>query len=227
MRVGTMAVLTATLACSLACGKSREQQQAEDAARQAAEASQKAAEQMGSSAKDLAKGLEEVAKGLEATATGSGAMRTVEPVSFRELQVFLPDVTGWERGKPTGEKMTAPFPFSHTEVTYTKSDAEIRAKITDTGFQRMLVAPYLMFLTTGYEKETANGYEKATRVNGMPGWETWNSEARDGELNAVVGKRFLVQLEGRGIDDPKVLRDVAAKIDFARLATLKPVDRSQ
>jgi hypothetical protein len=78
-----------------------------------------------------------------------------------------------------------------------------------------------MFLTAGYEKETSDGYEKSTKVNGQPGWEKWDSSGKDGELNALVGKRFLVQIDGRGIEDTKLLHELAGKIDMAKLSTLK------
>lgn len=58
-------------------------------------------------------------------------------------------------------------------------------------------------------------------VNAQPGWEKWQSERKDGELNALVNKRFLVNIEGRDVGDIKVLHDVAGKIDMAKLAAMK------
>jgi hypothetical protein len=40
-------------------------------------------------------------------------------------------------------------------------------------------------------------------------------------LNALVGKRFLVQIEGQQIEDTKVLHDLAGRIDMGKLAALK------
>ena len=81
--------------------------------------------------------------------------------------------------------------------------------------------PYAMFLTAGYEKETSDGYEKSTKVNDQPGWEKWNTASKNGELNALVGKRFLLTIEGNGIPDTKTLHEVAGKIDMAKLSSLK------
>lgn len=206
-------VLALALAVTVVgCGKSAEEKQVEETAKTA----EKAAE-------EAAKGLEQVAKGLESLANGggSGDAKPVDPVSFRELQALFPDIDGWQKGKPLGERMSSPFPFSQAEVAYTKGDARIELKMVDSGFNQLLLTPYAMFLQAGYEKETADGYEKSTQVNGQPGWEKWNSEGKDGELNAVVGKRFLVQIEGDDIDDTKVLHEVAGKIDMGRLAALK------
>lgn len=195
-----------------ACGKSKEEKQAEEAAKTAEQAAQEAA-----------KSLEQVAKGLEGLASGrgSGDTKPVDPVSFRDLQALFPELDGWQKGKPTGERMSSPFPFSQAEVTYTKGDSRVELKMVDSGFNQLLLTPYAMFLQAGYEKETADGYEKSTPVNGQPGWEKWNSENKDGELNAVVGKRFLVSLEGNQIDDTKVLHEIAGKIDMGKLAALK------
>ena len=194
-----------------ACGKSKEQKQAEQAAQTAQTA-----------AGEAAKGLEQMAKGLEAMAGGAKSdQKAVDPVSFRDLIAMMPDLEGWEKQKPTGEKMTSPFAYSTAEADYTNGDARIQVKMTDSGFNQLLLTPYAMFLATGYEKETSDGYEKSTTVNGQPGWEKWDSSSKDGELNALVGKRFLVQIEGRQVEDAKVLHAVANKIDMGKLAALK------
>ena len=195
------------------CG-SKEEKQEEQAQEQAAQTAEKGAA-------EAAKGLEDMAKGLQALAGGGGDQKPVDPVSFRDMMALFPDIDGWEKAKPTGERMTSPFAFSTAQVAYTKGDARIEVKMTDSGFNQLLLTPYAMFLQAGYEKETSDGYEKSTTVAGQPGWEKWNTESKDGELNALVGKRFLVQIEGNDVDDAKVLHDVAGRIDMAKLATLK------
>jgi hypothetical protein len=204
-------VVCAALALAVAACGSKEEKQAEQAAQTAEQG-----------AAEAAKGLEQLAKGLEAMAGGgSGDQKPVDPVSFRDMMALFPDIDGWEKEKPTGERMTQPFAFSTAQVAYTKGDARVEVKMTDSGFNQLLLTPYAMFLTAGYEKETAEGYEKSTQVAGQPGWEKWSAEAKDGELNALVGKRFLLQIEGSQVDDIKVLHEVAGKIDMAKLAALK------
>ena len=85
----------------------------------------------------------------------------------------------------------------------------------------LLLAPMAMFLQSGYSTESTSGYEKSVQVNGQPGWEKWNIESKSGEVNALVNKRFLVNIEGDNIDDAKVLQEVASKMDFGRLGDLK------
>jgi hypothetical protein len=212
--VGVLAI--AALIAAGGCGKSSEEKKEEKKEQQAAKTAE-------AGAAEAANGLEQMAKGLEAMAGGgaSGGAKPVDPVSFRDMQALFPDFDGWTKGKPTGERMSSPFKYSQAEVEYSKGDSHIALKMVDSGFNQLLLTPYAMFLQAGYEKETSDGYEKSTKVNGEPGWEKWNAEGKDGELNALVGKRFLVQIEGRQIDDTKPLHALAGKIDMAKLSALK------
>lgn len=205
-------VLCAAVLLFSGCGRSAEQERQEQAARQTEQAAQEAAE-----------GLEQMAKGLEGLAAGMGGGegKAVDPVSFRDLQALFPALDGWEQSRPTGERMSSPFPFSQAEVTYSKGDSTIDLKMIDSGFNQLLLTPYAMFLQAGYEKETSEGYEKSATIAGQPGWERWSTESKDGEVNALVGKRFLVTIEGRNVDDVKVLHDVAGRIDMRKLASLQ------
>lgn len=210
-----------------ACGKSEEQKAAEKAAedlKQAAEAMGKAAAQTGTAAAttgvgEAAKAMQSMANALSASASPDG--KPVEPVSFQTLQTQLPKVSGWEMKEPEGERMTMPVPFSQIETRYTKGDSRVDVKIVDTGFAQLLVAPWSMMLASGYSRETSRGYEKATMVSGNPAIEKWNKDRKNGELDVLVGKRFMVTIEGRDIDDMKLLQDFASNFDFGAIAALK------
>ncbi len=214
------AVIVATSLALVGCGKSPEEKAAEALQKSAVEM-QKNAGDMQKGAEDMAKGFEAMAKGLAGAAGGNSDVKPVEPVSFRELQTVMPNVSGWEKGSPTGEKMSSPFSFSQASITYKKGNAEIEQKIMDSGFNQLLFTPFTMFMAAGYEKETQDGYEKSVNIAGNPGWEKWDKTSRSGELNVVVGKRFLVQVEGRDLDDIKALHTVLEQTDLGKLASLK------
>lgn len=200
------------------CGKSEEEKRAEEAAK-AVEQTAQSAEQAAQSA---AKGLEAMAKGLEQMASGGAPSgEKVEPVRFQDLIALLPQVDGWERTEPEGERMTSPFPTASAQADYRNGDARIEVQIIDSAFNQLLLTPIAMFLQSGYAQESTSGYEKSALVNGQPGWEKWDSRNKSGEVHALVNKRFLVNIEGDNISDTKVLQDIAATIDFNRLATLK------
>lgn len=225
-----IATLCMALMAVAGCGKTQEQQRQEEAAKAVEDAGRKiadAAKKAEEAGKQAGQGSDEMAKGLEAMARGLGALagapagKAVEPVSFRELQTAFPDVAGWEKGKPTGEKMTSPVAFSKATVVYRKGDARIEATLTDSGFNQLMLLPFMWIQNAGYEKETERGYEKATKVAGYPGFEKWSTEGKDGELDAFVDKRFILALEGRNIESPKVLHEFAAATDLGKLAGLK------
>jgi hypothetical protein len=212
-----LAVVTLT---TIGCGKSEEQQQAE--------ALEKSAAQVEQSAENLAKGAEGMAKGMADLASGMGAalggdpnVKPVPPVNFRDLMTLLPVPDGWQREKPTGERMTAPVNFASASVRMMKENATVTAKITDSAMNQMLVAPFAMFLAGNYERETDRGYEKSIKLGDAPGFEKWDSGTKSGNLTLIVGKRFIVEIDASDIDDPKVMHDILAKIDLKKLADLK------
>jgi hypothetical protein len=202
------------VAGSTACGgKTEDAKQPAAAAEEAARAVAKGGDA------EVAKGMQEFAKAMEQMQQSPDGT-TYEPVSFKALQGFFPDMPGWEKEAPTGETMTSPVRFSQAESAYTKDDARIEIKIVDTAMSKMLTMPYQMFLMSGYQKETDTGYEKAAKVGGIPGWEKWDSVAKRAELGAIVGQRFIVTLEGSETD-VKTVQGFAAKVDFGKLAGLK------
>ena len=211
-KVWTATGLTLALVAAAACGKSAEQQRQEEAAKQL----QDAAKKMEAAGKDAQKGAEGMAAGMEGLAKALGAAagaanggKAVDPLPFRDLQATFADLSGWEKMKPTGESTTAPFKISTAGVRYKKGDAEIRVKITDSAYNALMLVPFSWVSNMGYEK--------AVKVAGFPGLEKWNTESKDGELTLVANKRYIVELEGDDIDDPKVLQSLAESMSLAKL----------
>ena len=121
-----MWVIVAAIGVS-ACGRSEQQKQADEAAKQIeaaardlGKAAENAGKASGAAANDAAKGLEAMAKGLGAMVSGAAADgKTVEPVSFRDLQALFPTIDGWEKQKPTGEKISD---TDHASIPLTPHD---------------------------------------------------------------------------------------------------------
>jgi|SRR6185503_11468272 len=196
----------------------------DDAAKQIQKAADEIQKSVGSgSARGLqgvSKGLEDLAKGMSAMANDPNA-KPVDPMTIDALKTALPDLSGWEKGKPTGERMSSPVNYAEAKVTFTKGDSAVDVKIVDSAMNQLLIAPFSMFLAVGYEKETDHGYEKGVKIGEYPGWERWDGEGKEGELNAIVGKRFIVQIEGRNIENMKVLHSTMENINLKKLADAK------
>jgi hypothetical protein len=211
---------------TVACGKSEAEKQAEATAKAAedmAKAMQgvaEAAAKQGTAA--TAQGTADVAKAMATAFAGKGADgKPVDPVAFKTLQTHLPTMSGWEMREPRGERMTMPMPYSESSARYRKGEANVNVKIMDTGLSPMFIAPFTMMMTTGYSKETNDGYEKATTVNGNPAREEWNSRDNRGELNVLLAKRFMITLDGHHLSDIKDLHAFASAMDFSAIAALK------
>ena len=221
-----IAVVIVALMFATACGKSAEEKAVEQAAedlKKATEAMAEAAAKQGTAA--AAQGTADMAKamqGMAAAFSGTGADgKPVNPVSFQTLQTQLPKVSGWDMRDPRGERMTMPMAYSQSEARYRKGDSSVDVKIMDTGAAPMLVAPWSMMLATGYSKESSDGYEKATTIGGNPAVEKWDSRNKRGELNILLGKRFMIVVEGHRLSDIKDLEAFTSALDFGAIAALK------
>ena len=220
-------MLVMVLATAVACGQSEAEKQAE-ATKKAAEEVAKAAEKVADTAAQqgaaaAAQGMTDMAKAMQgmAAAMAGADGKSIEPVAMDVLKSTLPQVSGWQMDEPRTQRMTSPIAYSEAETQYTQGNIEIDVKVVDTGYAQMLIAPWAMFLASGYSRESSDGYEKAIEIGGQPGFERWNKNSKRGELNVFVGKRFLVSLEGDELVDTKVLHDFASKMDLGRIAALK------
>ena len=56
--------------------------------------------------------------------------------------------------------MSSPVSYAEAKVTFTRR-IRLSTWIVDSAMNRLLIAPFSMFLAVGYEKETDHGYERA------------------------------------------------------------------
>lgn len=231
-------IVAAVAAASIltACGKSKEQEALEAAAAKMAEAAKKM-EEVSKSAKSGAPATpqEAIKQGADAMAAASAMMGAamgaggdgkgaVEPVDFRLLKDLLPDsIAGLKRGEVSGERAgAAGIKVSHAEARYGEGGGtRLRLKITDagtmSGFAGMASAAWAM---VDIDRETDRGYEKTSTVGGRRMHEKWNSKDKRGEVDVIVGGRFIVELRGTGIEMNELKQAVSA-VDFKKLEALK------
>jgi hypothetical protein len=205
----------------VACGSGT--QQAEEAAKkmeQGAQQMQKAAEQIakdaqGSSAQ-MAAGLQQMAQGFQQM-----AQSTAKPVDFEQLKGALPQVSGWTMTNARGEQVNMPVAISRAEARYTKDDSRVELEIIDTALSQLLLAPMSMFLGSGYSERSDDGFKRAAKVGGQPGFEEWNTDDKRAEVTAVVANRFIVKGTGHQVDDLETVKTVVEAVDLGKLAALK------
>ena len=181
---------------------------------------QKAAEQMakdaqGSSAQ-MAAGLQQMAQGFQQMAQGAA-----KPVDFEQLKGALPEVSGWTMSDARGEQVNMPVAISRAEARYTKDNSRVELEIVDTALSQLLLAPMSMFLGSGYSERSDDGFKRAAKVGGQPGFEEWNTNDKRGEVTAVVANRFIVKGTGHQVDNLETVKTVVEAVDLGKLAALK------
>ena len=213
-----------------ACGPAPEQAAREEAIKkldQAAKDMEAAGKRMESGA---AKGGQEVgaavgdmmkALGGLAGAAGAGSF---EPVDFRKLKEALPqELAGFDKGESSGEKNNAfGIAVSEAKQSFRSADGKktVRFEITDPG---SLAGPFAlanMWMNVEIDKETGDGYEKTSTVGGRKLHEQWTKSSRHGEVQLVVGNRFMVEVNAEGIEMNDV-KSLISKIDVAKLEAMK------
>ncbi len=198
-------ILSLTIACALlhaSCGGNKEAEEEKEESKSTVEALQQFAEK-----------AEEMQK-----------KEPVDPVDFRKLKELLPEsIKGMVRKEASGEKNGAMgFTISRAEARYSgEADESVHIEIFDTGgvagVGTMTLAAWTM---ADIDKETDNGYEKTTKIDGYKGYEKYNNESKSGEINVLVGDRFVVNINGDNLSMDQ-LKSILSDLDLDQLSGLK------
>ncbi len=217
-----------------ACGPSPEQVAREAAMKQleqAAKDMEAAGKKMeGAAAKggqDVGAAMGEAMKALGAMAGAAGGVAgagSFEPVDFRKLKEALPqELAGFDKGESSGEKNNAfGIAVSEAKQSFRSADGNktVRFEITDPG---SLAGPFALanlWMNLDIDKETSDGYEKTSTVSGRKLHEKWSKSSKHAEVHLVVGNRFMVEVDARGVDVNEA-KALLSKIDIAKLESMK------
>ena len=235
-QLSKLPALASVLAAMLlaACGPSPEQIAREEAMKkleQAAKEMEAAGKRMESG---VAKGGQDVGAavgdmmkalgGMAGAAAGTAGAASYEPIDFRKLKEALPqEIAGFEKGESSGEKNNAfGIAVSEAKQSFQTADGSkrVRFEITDPG---SLAGPFAlanMWMNVEVDKETSSGYEKTSTVGGRKLHEKWNKSGQHGEIQLVVGNRFMVEVDAQGIEMEQV-KALLSKVDVAMLERMK------
>ena len=147
--------------------------------------------------------------------------KPVPPVAFRELIDFLPKtVSGMKAEEPEGETTTAGnWQYSQAEVDFRSEDGSrsLEVGIFDYAHIPFLYVPFNMVLNMNVARESTTGYEKSVKVEGYPALEKWSRNGSS-EIVVLVGERFIVKAEARGLGEGSA-RKVVEDMDIDDLAS--------
>ena len=146
--------------------------------------------------------------------------KPVPPVAFRELIEFLPGkAAAMKRQEPKGETTkVGSWQYSQAEVRFGSQDGSrsLEVGIFDYAHIPLLYLPFNALIGMNVAKESTEGYQRSTKIDGFPGFEEWN---RNGSSEAVVllGDRFIVKASARGMGEGGA-RKVVEAMDLSGLA---------
>ena len=143
-----------------------------------------------------------------------------ELIGWRDLGVFLDEISGWE---PEGElkgstSSMGGLSISQVSRSFTNVDQSIEIEIIDSGLNQMVFAGVKMAMN--FEVDSSDEYIKKITIKNFPGIEKYEYDSKDGEVNLMIADRFLVKIEGDDIEDCSSLKDVAEKLDLEGLSQL-------
>ena len=155
---------------------------------------------------------------------GAAGAASFEAIDFRKLKEALPQaLEGFEKGKSSGEKNNAfGIAVSEAKQSFRTADGtkRVRFEITDPGSLSGPFALAQLWMNVEIDKETSSGYEKTSTVGGRKQHEKWSKDSKHGSVKMIVGNRFMVDVDGQGLDMEQV-KLLVGKIDIAKLESMK------
>ena len=141
-----------------------------------------------------------------------------EVVNFKELLPFVDmKIPGWTmEGKPSGTTVKqGQMAMSEARVSFKAGDQTLEVVVMD------FLGKTIPFLTgQQLQMESSEETVRTAEVQGFQALETFRHQDKQGELNISVADRFWVKIDGEGIDNLEVLKNVAQQMDLKKLATL-------
>jgi hypothetical protein len=150
-----------------------------------------------------------------------GGKASVEPVDFHVLEGLLPAAAGGlDRTNTSGEQSAiGGLRVSSAEGGYDAGRGpRLTIKISDLANASGMMALGRMAFSVESERDAA--FEKNVTLGGQKVHEKWRASDRSSELISFVGNRFMVEVNGHGLDIPAA-EQAFTSIDLGKLASSK------
>jgi hypothetical protein len=151
-----------------------------------------------------------------------------DPVDFNTLKGMLPaSLPNMQRTNAQGSAQQAMGVKSSSATADYRgtaagsSNPSMHIKISDMSGVSGLLDAASGLVPTG-ETQTDTGFEKDTVLNGRAVHEKYDRRSGDGEVSAIIAKRFSVEVTGQGVDIAQ-LEKTLGSLDLARLESMKDV----
>lgn len=214
--------LSAAINNLAAAGQKMEQQQQAANANGAAQGSGSSDAQAPPTAANVQSAASATAGLLTALGGAMGGSVRHDPVDFHVLKDMLPaSLPGMQRTNAEGstkEAMGAKG-SSATGEYQGQGNARVEIKIVDASAVSGLLS-LAQSVSPDQTSESDTGYEKNATVGGRMVHEKYDNRSKHGELSAIVGQRFGVDVTGDGVD-MATLEQIAGQVDLSKLESMK------
>jgi len=145
----------------------------------------------------------------------------VELANFRELKELLPKrLLGMDRYSHTGEKSgISGFKISQASAKYKDGDKRLEITILDSGGMALASLGAAAWTMLDVDRETDDGYERTTKIDGFKAYEKFNARTGDAEISIFYKDRFLVSINGDNLKKGEA-EDVLDELDLDELDDL-------
>lgn len=169
----------------------------------------------GAAKRSAAPAAPQTSPGARAAAEASGAPD--RPAD--DLRAHLPRApSGWTADPAESVRQTVgEWTLVAASGNYERDGRLVHAEIMDGGSYPGVIAPFQAM--PQFSQESSDGFMRSTTIAGHAAIETWEREGSHGELQVLVGERFLVRLEGTGLSAEE-LRDWLGRCDLEGLARM-------
>ncbi len=144
-----------------------------------------------------------------------------EPINFRAIKKVLPErLAGFDLEDSEGQTSgVLGFKVSTVEAEYREDDASFEVTIVDVAGVGKLVTGMASWSNFDVDKESKDGYERTTTIDGHKAFEKYNERRERGEISLLVEDRFIITLKGKGVSE-RQMRRALDDIDIRKLTRL-------
>jgi len=144
-----------------------------------------------------------------------------EPINFREIKKVLPNrLAGMTMEDTEGQtRGFLGFKMSTVKGIYQSDDGQLNVKIVDVAGAGKLVSKVANWTDLDVDKESKDGYERTTVIDGYQAYEKYDSRRQKGQVALLVDDRFIIDIQGKNITE-RQLRDAMNDINIRKLKRL-------
>jgi len=147
--------------------------------------------------------------------------RLADPVPFEQLMAVLVEVDGWTRTDHRGREVSQPVRQSAAEARYEREGVLVHVTAVDTARSRILLAPYAMFLASGFEERSSDGLKRAFTFDGSPAFENWHNASGTVDVVVRINDRFIVRGSATGVSSRDPVTRLLRGLDVTPLRGLR------